>query len=295
MPTCPYFIFCLGGTCLFARIGRSALVGTSLAFSAYLSPHTLAFAVPLFRMTALAAIEQNFEPATLTTKTTKPGRAQYLRIAAAAGVTLLLWSSVLVYASVSLLGNDTWEYVRETYGWTLDLRDLSPNVGIFWYFFTEVFGRFRSYFLFIFHVHPFLYVVPLSLRLWSKPGMLMGICVAIFALYRAYPSLSYISLPVALLTMHPNIIVEMRSLGLHVAGMSLAMTMMPVMWYLWLYPGSGNANYFYNQSLIYNAFASLLLLEFVATVVKVREALRLDYAYDATPHVYPPHFIVTSS
>lgn len=43
--------------------------------------------------------------------------------------------------------------------------DLTPNVGIFWYFFMEVFDRFIPYFLFVMHIHPCIYVVPIFLRM----------------------------------------------------------------------------------------------------------------------------------
>lgn len=38
-------------------------------------------------------------------------------------------------------------------------------MGVFWYFFMEVFDRFIPYFLFVLHIHPCIYVYPLLLRL----------------------------------------------------------------------------------------------------------------------------------
>lgn len=49
--------------------------------------------------------------------------------------------------------------------WVATYSDLTPNIGIFWYFFMEVFDRFIPYFLFILHLHPVIYVVPIYLRL----------------------------------------------------------------------------------------------------------------------------------
>lgn len=47
----------------------------------------------------------------------------------------------------------------------LDVRDLTPNVGIFWYFFIEVFDHFRPFFLWVFQINILVYLVPLSLTL----------------------------------------------------------------------------------------------------------------------------------
>ena len=55
----------------------------------------------------------------------------------------------------------------------------------------------------------------------------------------------------------------------YLIGLSVATIMMPCMWYLWLYPGSGNANFFYNQTLVYQFFLALIIVEFVkATMLR---------------------------
>ena len=46
----------------------------------------------------------------------------------------------------------------------LTVPDLTPNVGLFWYFFTEAFEHFRVFFLCVFQINAFLYVLPLSFR-----------------------------------------------------------------------------------------------------------------------------------
>ncbi|RHZ10406.1 hypothetical protein DYB31_002206 [Aphanomyces astaci] len=59
----------------------------------------------------------------------------------------------------------TWDFLRATYVWMHEYPDLTPNIGIFWYFFMELFDRFQSYFLVLLHLHPYLYVLPLFIRL----------------------------------------------------------------------------------------------------------------------------------
>ena len=50
---------------------------------------------------------------------------------------------------------------------SLTVPDLTPNVGLFWYFFTEAFEHFRVFFLCVFQINAFLYVLPLSVRFRS--------------------------------------------------------------------------------------------------------------------------------
>lgn len=60
---------------------------------------------------------------------------------------------------------DVLGFLQDTYVWVANYSDLTPNVGVFWYFFMELFDRFIPYFLLVLHLHPCIYVVPIYLRL----------------------------------------------------------------------------------------------------------------------------------
>ena len=47
----------------------------------------------------------------------------------------------------------------------LTIPDLTPNIGLFWYFFTEMFEHFREFFLWTFQINAFIYIIPLSITL----------------------------------------------------------------------------------------------------------------------------------
>ena len=47
-------------------------------------------------------------------------------------------------------------------GDSLTIPDLTPNIGLAWYFFIEMFDHFRSFFLVVFALHPLVYVAPLT-------------------------------------------------------------------------------------------------------------------------------------
>jgi hypothetical protein len=50
---------------------------------------------------------------------------------------------------------------------------------------------------------------------------------------------------------------------------------MPVMWFLWLFPASGNANFFYNQTLVYQIFNTQLINAFVGASMKRDKVVQL--------------------
>lgn len=74
---------------------------------------------------------------------------------AAAGLGGLSW----------LITGGSWEFLASTYGVHLLLPDLTPNVGLWWYFFIEMFDSFRNFFLCVFQLHLAVYVGGLCIRL----------------------------------------------------------------------------------------------------------------------------------
>ena len=82
------------------------------------------------------------------------------------GINLVVISGailVLLYMSFAITGG-SWEFLSSTYGVQLLLPDLTPNVGLWWYFFIEMFDSFREFFLGVFWLHLAGYVGGLTLR-----------------------------------------------------------------------------------------------------------------------------------
>lgn len=84
----------------------------------------------------------------------------------------------------------------------LTVPDLRPNIGLFWYFFTEMFEHFRMLFICAFQINcAFLYLVPLTLRLHDEPMLLATSLTALMAIFKSYPSLGDVGFYLALLPM----------------------------------------------------------------------------------------------
>lgn len=57
-------------------------------------------------------------------------------------IILLLFSiclGSLFFLSYNITSSMDWMY--ESYGFLLQVQDLTPNIGLFWYFFLEVFNK----------------------------------------------------------------------------------------------------------------------------------------------------------
>ena len=82
----------------------------------------------------------------------------------------------LLLISFYISGN-SWDFAAMTYGWIFHFMDLQPNVGVFWYHFIMTFVRFKRFFIVLISGIPFLFFVPLSIRLHTQPLVLVSQCV----------------------------------------------------------------------------------------------------------------------
>ena len=95
------------------------------------------------------------------------------------------------------------------------LPDLTPNVGLWWYFFIEIFDSFRSFFLVVFQLHLVIYVIPLVLRLHRNPLAIVTTLMGIISIFKSYPSVSDLSVYLGLLSLHTDIFPRIPLVDVH--------------------------------------------------------------------------------
>ncbi|CAO3649261.1 unnamed protein product [Cunninghamella blakesleeana] len=172
----------------------------------------------------------------------------------------------LLGLSRSVIGN--WDFLKATYGVVLLLPDLTPNIGMFWYFFIEIFDQFRSFFLMVFQFHTFIFVAPLCIRFRNHPAFIVTILCGIIAVFKSYPSIGDAVLYLSLVPVHDELFKYCRY-GFLVANLFLYSSVLaPIFWHLWIYAGSGNANFFYAITLVYNLGQVLLIIDLVYSMLR---------------------------
>lgn len=152
--------------------------------------------------------------------------------------------------------------------------DLQPNIGLFWYFFTEMFEHFRTLFLYTFQMNAtVLYILPLTVKLHRQPVLLATILMALITIFRSYPCVGDVAFYMALLPLFKrsakceqkkskreralnNTIlsfVVMANNFVVFCFFLIASALGPTVWFLWIYCNSANANFYFGATL---AFAS---------------------------------------
>ncbi|KAJ2926763.1 hypothetical protein H1R20_g10352, partial [Candolleomyces eurysporus] len=161
----------------------------------------------------------------------------------------LVYAGALTFASTLVAGS--WNWIPQTWGTWLTLPDLTPNPGLWWYFFTEMFDHFRPFFLMVFSMHLIIYVAPLCIKFQHDPLFALFILTGVLGIFKAYPTLSDPGLFLSMTAVFPEIFPYLRHpivtslLHLH------ASLLLPLFHHLWLTQGTGNANFFYASTLVF--------------------------------------------
>jgi GPI-anchor transamidase subunit U len=108
--------------------------------------------------------------------------------------------------STSLITGGIWEFIRSCYGFQLTVPDLTPNVGLWWYFQIEIFDPFREFFIGLFWLHLAGYVGGFSIRLHKEPLFAVISLIGLFAIFKPYPNIADVAVYFGFLPMYQHII-----------------------------------------------------------------------------------------
>lgn len=234
---------------------------TVLALAAVLSGY------PLYLMPALATLVLQ-----CTSSTSPPSKA-YIRL----GAVFFLACGLFVLLSYQMTGN--WNFLNSVYGTILFFSDLTPNIGLWWYFFTEMFEFFRSFFMGVFQIYVAAFALPVTIRFTNNPIFALATMVGISTLLKSYPEVGDIGFYFTLLALFKPIF-PLLKYGIPVTlALLYSAALAPTFYHLWIYLGSGNSNFFYAITLVYSLAMTIMLSD------SVWAAIRLQYDGGKNPNL----------
>ncbi|KAL2259754.1 hypothetical protein VTK26DRAFT_6458 [Humicola hyalothermophila] len=238
-----------------AKAVSGAPVGAmvAIAFASYLSMYPLLLLPPL----VLLCYDRQ-----------RPGRVTESGLQFTSIYVLIFGGVLGVLFGMSYLITGSTEFFVSTYGVQLTLSDLTPNVGLWWYFFIEMFDSFRSFFLGVFWLHLGCYVAGFSIRMRRQPLAVLTLLLGVFAIFKPYPSISDTSLFLAMVPLYRHVFPLMRYTFVTATVIIYASIIGPAFYHLWIYAGSGNANFFYAITLVWGLGQSLLVCDLMFAVLR---------------------------
>eukprot|EP00804_Cyclotella_cryptica_P017029 CCRYP_003281-RA/>CCRYP_003281-RA protein AED:0.10 eAED:0.10 QI:315/1/1/1/1/1/3/44/640 len=151
-----------------------------------------------------------------------------------------------------------------------------PSMGLHWYFFVQMFDRFRPYFTTFVSGLPAVFVVPLTIRLYRYPSVLIAVFQLLWAIFRPTATIHTLTLGLIFILLNPRTIVRMRDPSL-IAFFALPVPMILFVTFhrMWLVTGNGNPNYIFFQCFAYGLFVAVITLDVVSATVKRDKVRRM--------------------
>ncbi|VDN50810.1 unnamed protein product [Dracunculus medinensis] len=171
--------------------------------------------------------------------------ALFVRFPIAKKILLFLATFIISFFGMVIINycsDGGFDYINSTFMFQLEVRDLSPNLGIFCYCKNRI-CRSNSFLL----LYQFLILV---------------------SVFSSYPTVSdnliYLCLLPVFISLHKYLRWELIIGGTMVSCLILA----PIMWRMWVTTGSGNANFYFAIALCYSVAQILLLTDLLYAFVR---------------------------
>ena len=227
-------------TFLYSLVGGHLILGSvSLALASYQSLYPILLVIPL----------------TLSLYQQRPCLSTVLTVIS----TFLTSLCLLQLISFQITGS--WSYLNSVYGFILTVPELTPNMGIFWYFLTEMFDHFRVFFICTLQINLILYVAPLSIRFPDQPLLLSTVIIGLIAVFKSYPGVGDVGFFLALLPLFSNLLPFMKQTFIILCMLIFTSVLAPIAWQLWIYNNSANANYYFAINLVYSTAQIFLITD----------------------------------
>lgn len=178
--------------------------------------------------------------------------------------------SALVLISFILTG--LFDFFYQCYGTVLFFKKIAPNLGLWWYIFTEMFDFFTPLYKGIFNLYGFIFILPITIRYFEhsqepKTGdsfLAVVMCYLWISFSKSYPIIGDLGLAISFLPIFKNTVIpHVKFMVINVLTLMICLLLSPIFYYCWIVLGNGNSNFFYSMSLIWGAVHIIIFLDFL--------------------------------
>jgi GPI-anchor transamidase subunit U len=173
-----------------------------------------------------------------------------------------VWLLSLLYISY-LINNKSLDFINVVYWRMINIKDLTPNYGIFWYIITEMFDYFRNFFIFILNTHFLMLLVPFIYIFQNDPFFLNIMVLSITQIFKPYPVFLNLVYYMNFYLIFNHLFQKMQYGYFYSICLVASVMIGPFDYNSWIYKGTTNANFFYNKVLLYMTSQVLIFVEFM--------------------------------
>lgn len=184
----------------------------------------------------------------------------------------VFFASLAMLLLISFVLSPSPDFLYSCYWSVLLFEKITPNLGLWWYIFTEMFEFFTALYKGIFNLYNFVFVVPLALRFFEyadtpKAGdsfLAFFLCVLWINFSKSYPIIGDLGFSLSLLPIFKNTVIpHTKFLFVSMLLLITNLLLSPIFYYCWIVLGNGNSNFFYSMSLAWGVVHILLFLDII--------------------------------
>jgi hypothetical protein len=159
------------------------------------------------------------------------------------------------------------------YKLSLLLEDYTPTIGLWWYFFTEMFAAFRPFFTFVFHSFAVVLAVPMAIRFSNRPLFVAWVQLFVSCMFKPYASVGDMVPWMALLPLLQQQLQCVKAGLFFVNSFVLLLVLGPSMWHQWINVDAANSNFFYSITLLLGVWSTVFLTHLVRLTAQLDRRL----------------------
>ena len=158
------------------------------------------------------------------------------------------------------------EFLRkDMYG--LDAHSYSPTLSLNWYLYMQIFEDTSDLYVRLLYSQPFMFVVPLLIRLYSRSLEVLYILIGIVFMYKSNTTVPDVIFVLSCLMLNFNqVFMHIKNLLPLLFFIIIPLVLSPTMLYLWVDKGTANANYFFFQTLIMWSSYTMLIIQYTRVI-----------------------------
>lgn len=220
-------------------ISRKNIVGSSIsaAIAGYLSTYPILLVIPL---TALVhKIKPNGSKSLLNNNDVK------------LSLLAVFATVIFLFLCSYMISGYSYNFIPFCYFQHIAFGKTFPNIGLWWYFFVEMFNSFVPFYKAVFNVFLCSFILPFTMRFHSTPFSAYILCLGWISLTRPYPTLADYGFFLSFLPLFQQLFGYMKFPVISALLLLHAVILSPLFYHLWINLGSGNSNFFYALTLIY--------------------------------------------
>lgn len=182
----------------------------------------------------------------------------------------MFFATIMTLILVSFALTALIDFVRQCY-WTIIVHErISPNMGLWWYIFTEMFDFFTPLYRGIFNLYSVIFVLPLTIRFYESEHrqgdsfLALVMCYLWLSFTKQYPIVGDLGFALSIFPIFKcTVLPHAKFLFITMLMLIVVLLLAPIFYYCWILLGNGNSNFFYSMDLIWGGVHILLFLDFV--------------------------------